>query len=293
MLRSMTGFGAASGRIEGAEYAVEIRSVNNRYLKIALRLPEPLQSLETKIEQTLRARLQRGSVTVVVRMKLPDDQAGYRVNATALSNYLDQLRPLEVEANPMLRVDLGSLLQLPGVCTPPPPEELVEMTAEGLLALIEEALEALMKMRLQEGLAVFEDLRANTRIIETKLTVISDRTDEVLQLYHKRLGERVGELVARAQIKIDEETLAREVAIFAERSDIAEELSRLKMYLGEFLKACEESEAIGRKLDFVAQEMLREANTIASKASDADVGLLVVDIKTAIDRIKEQAANVE
>ncbi len=293
MLRSMTGFGAASGQVQGAEYAVEIRSVNNRYLKIAMRIPESLQSLETKIEQTLRTRLQRGSITLVVRMKLPDDQAAWQVNATALLNYLDQLRPLEVEANPMLRLDLGSLLQLPGVCTPPPPEELVERTAEGLLALIEEATEALMKMRQQEGLIILEDLRANVRIIETKLAGISTRSDEVVQLYHKRLTERVEELVARAQIKIDEESLAREVAIFAERSDIAEEISRLTAHLGEFLRTCQTSEPIGRKLDFVAQEMLREANTIASKASDADIALAVVDIKTAIDRIKEQAANAE
>ncbi len=293
MLRSMTGFGAASGQVQGAEYAVEIRSVNNRYLKIAMRIPESLQSLETKIEQALRTRLQRGSITLVVRMKLPDDQAAWQVNATALLNYLDQLRPLEVEANPMLRLDLGSLLQLPGVCTPPPPEELVERTAEGLLALIEEATEALMKMRQQEGLIILEDLRANVRIIETKLAGISTRSDEVVQLYHKRLTERVEELVARAQIKIDEESLAREVAIFAERSDIAEEISRLTAHLGEFLRTCQTSEPIGRKLDFVAQEMLREANTIASKASDADIALAVVDIKTAIDRIKEQAANAE
>ena len=293
MLRSMTGFGAASGQVQGAEYAVEIRSVNNRYLKIAMRIPESLQSLETKIEQTLRTRLQRGSITLVVRMKLPDDQAAWQVNATALLNYLDQLRPLEVEANPMLRLDLGSLLQLPGVCTPPPPEELVERTAEGLLALIEEATEALMKMRQQEGLIILEDLRANVRIIETKLAGISTRSDEVVQLYHKRLTERVEELVARAQIKIDEESLAREVAIFSERSDIAEEISRLTAHLGEFLRTCQTSEPIGRKLDFVAQEMLREANTIASKASDADIALAVVDIKTAIDRIKDQAANAE
>lgn len=293
MLKSMTGFGTAAGRVEGVEYAVEIRSVNNRYAKIALRLPESIQSLESRIEQTVRAKVARGSVSLAVRMKLPEDQAAYRVNAAALSSYLDQLRPLEIEANPMLRLDLGSLMQLPGVCEPPPMEEIAENTADGLLALIDQALEGLIEMRRREGESLATDLLDNAEKIETELKGIAARAGDVVKLYHEKLAARVEELTSQAKIRLDEETLAREVAIFAERSDIAEELSRLGTHVTEFRKLCKTDESVGRKLDFMSQEMLREANTIASKGSDAEIARAVVDIKTAIDRIKEQAANVE
>ena len=289
----MTGFGTSAGTIQGVEYDVEVRSVNNRYLKISMRTPESLQPLETQIEQKIREKLQRGSVNLTVRMKVPDEEAVYKVNPTALNSYLDQIRPLEMDANPILRLDIGSLLQLPGVCQPPRLEELAKKTADGLLMLIEEALDKLMEMRNREGKAIITDLEANSSVIEQNLIAISQRVDDVLKLYHEKLRSRVEELLAQAKLNINEETLAREVAIFAERSDIAEEISRLTMHLKEFRSVCQADEPMGRKLDFMAQEMLREANTIASKGCDADIAHRVVNIKTAIDRIKEQAANVE
>jgi uncharacterized protein (TIGR00255 family) len=293
MLRSMTGFGGATGQVEGVEYAVETRSVNNRYLKLMLRLPESLQSLEPEIESLVRSRVQRGTVTLTVRMKVPDDQAAQRVNTAALLGYLEQLRPLETEANPMYRLDLGALLLLPGVCEPPPVEELIRKTGDGLKALIEQALDGMMAMRAKEGESIVADLLANAEVIERELANVAGRTDEVLKLYHERLRARVLELTAEAKIQIDEEALAREVALYAERSDIAEEVSRLRTHTAEFRRFCKAEDPMGRKLDFLSQEMLREANTIASKGSDADIARAVVDIKTAIDRIKEQAANVE
>jgi uncharacterized protein (TIGR00255 family) len=293
-LMSMTGFGAASGEVENVHYDVEVRSVNNRYLKVSLRLPESLSGLEGRIEKVARQALQRGSVSLSVRMKLPDEQAVYSVNTVALMNYLDQLRPLEVEANPTLRVDLGSLMQLPGVCQPPPLEELAEKTADGLLELVDQALAELRAMRQREGGAIGEDLLANAALIDEKLQAVDARKDTVLQEYHDRLRQRVETLTAQAKINLDEETLAREVAIFAERSDVAEELSRLGTHVKEFLQMCRNGDGpIGRKLDFMAQEMLREANTIGSKSTDPQIARAVVDMKTAIDRIKEQAANIE
>lgn len=293
MLTSMTGFGSAGGNVEGVEFSVEIRSVNNRYLKVAHRLPDGLQTLESDIEARIRRAVHRGTVSVAVRMKVPDDQAVYRVNQAALNSYLLQLREAELEANPQLRVDLAAVLQLPGVCVPPPIEELAEKTSAGLIDLVGTALENLQTMRRREGQTVLDDLQQQAGTIGTLLASIASRTDEVVKLYHDRLAQRVEELAAQAKLTLDSETLAREVAIFAERSDIAEELSRLRAHLAEFNKLLDAAEPVGRKLDFMAQEMLREANTIASKASDADIARQVVDIKTAIDRIKEQAANVE
>jgi len=293
MLRSMTGYGAASGPVEGVEFAVEIRSVNNRYFKAIVKLPESWSPVETDVEKLLRDRLRRGTVAVTVRMRLPDEQAACRVNTKALAAYLEQLRPVQVEADPMLRVDLGSLLQLPGICEPPALEELCQRTREGLMGLIDKALDALVAMRVHEGEALQADLLANCDAIETNVAGVAEAAPRVVLDYQQRLARRVEELTRAGNVQIDQDQLAREVAIFAERCDIAEELTRLKGHVGQFRQTVSAERASGRKLEFIAQEMLREANTIASKAPDSEVARAVVDIKTAIDRIKEQVQNVE
>jgi len=293
MLRSMTGFGSAEGRIEGVEYAVEIRSFNNRYFKGVIKLPECLCQAESDVEKLLRVRLNRGTVVVAVRMRLPDELAAYRVNAAALQRYLDELKPLEIDANPALRIDLGSLLQLPGVCEPQPLDEVVERSRDGLLGLVSQAVDGVMTMRLAEGKGLRADVMARCGEIEANLEIVCQRAPLVVQAYHERLAARVKELTNAAKADIDEEYLAREVAVFAERCDVAEEISRLRSHLEQFRGAADSPEPAGRKLDFIAQEMLREANTIASKANDAEIARAVVEIKTAIDRIKEQVQNVE
>lgn len=135
MLRSMTGFGSTMGNVNGIEYAVEVRSVNNRYFKPVLKLPESWGGAEVEIEQLLRKNVYRGSVTLTVRMRLPDDRSACRVNTAALTSYIDQLKGLEIEANPTMRIDIGSLLLLPGVCEQPPVQELIQSTHDELLAL--------------------------------------------------------------------------------------------------------------------------------------------------------------
>ena len=295
MLRSMTGFGGAVGQIEGAAYAVEIRSVNNRYFKASIKLPEMWATAEGDIEKLLRARLQRGTVMLTVRMKLPQEQAAYQVNGEALKVYLRQLRAVGGGDQAGVRIDLASLLQLPGVCEPPPLEQLCQRSRAGLMALIGQAVEGLAQMRCQEGQIVEDDLRKNCRAIREDLQRVWERAPEVVRNYHDRLATRVEELTAAGNVKIDEDSLAREVAIFAERCDVAEEVSRLGGHLDQFAQTLDspDADAVGRKLDFIAQEMLREANTIASKANDVEIARWVVNVKTAVDRIKEQVQNVE
>lgn len=293
MLRSMTGFGSTQGSVEGIEFVIETRSVNNRYLKTNLKLPDSLASLEPEIERLLRDKISRGTVNLSVRMKIPDDQATYRVNATAMSSYLDQLRFLEVDANPMLRVDLGLLLQLPGVCEPPELSDVLEKASEGVLALADQALERLVQMRQREGQEVKADLLSQCDVLEKNLVTVAARSPEVVKDYQQRLASRVADLTNAGKIDIDQDVLAREVAIFAERCDIAEEIARLGGHVKHFRQTMAAPEPGGRKLDFLAQEMLREANTIGSKANDAQIAIAVVDMKTAIDRIKEQVQNVE
>ncbi|RPI63903.1 MAG: YicC family protein [Planctomycetaceae bacterium] len=293
MLRSMTGFGSVQGVVEGVEYAVETRSVNNRYLKAVIKVPESWANAEQEIEKLLRSKIYRGTVTLAVRMKIPDEQATYRVNTAALANYIEQLKPLEMDANPSIRIDLGSLLQLPGVCEAPEFKELCERTYDGLTALINQALDALLEMRLAEGQLLKKDLLDQCEIIDRSLLAVGTRAPQVIKEYHGRLATRVAELTASAKIEMDQDTLAREVAIYAEKCDIAEEIARLSGHVKHFRLAMASPEPAGRKLDFIAQEMLREANTIGSKANDVEIAHAVVDMKTAIDRIKEQVQNAE
>jgi len=291
MLVSMTGFGSAQGQVDGVAFDVEVRSVNNRYLKCTIRLPESHSRLESEIEKRLRRRLTRGSVTLSVRMRVPDDEAAHDVNTAALEQYVRQLRGLDTAQAD--RIDLASILLLPGVCTPPQAGQLLGRTEAGLLDLIDRALAALVAMRHEEGKALAEDLRRHCRAIETGVAKVAAAAPEVLRQYHERLTRRVEELLDGGAARLDDQALAREVAVFAERSDIAEEISRLNGHLEQFTQALADDGPVGRKLDFIAQEMLREANTIASKASDAAVAREVVDIKTAVDRIKEQVQNVQ
>lgn len=293
MLRSMTGFGSATGVVDGVEFSVEIRSVNNRYLRTIVKLPESWMHAEAEAEKLLRNELHRGHVTLSVRMKVSDEQAAYRVNTSALRKYIDQMKVLETDGGLTLRIDLGSLLQLPGVCEPPPMDEICRRTRDGLMKLIAQAVGQLVEMRKQEGRAIEDDLFARCDQVEKGLAVVSERSPLVVQDYRDRLFARVKELTDSGEISLDAESLVREVAIFAERSDVAEEISRLKGHLEQFRKATSASEPSGRKLDFLTQEMLRESNTIGSKANDAMIAREVVDMKTAIDRIKEQVQNVE
>jgi uncharacterized protein (TIGR00255 family) len=293
MLRSMTGFGSAAGEAAGVSFAVEVRSVNNRYFKPVVRLAEGLSGMEADVDKFLRSRLTRGTVTLAVRMKLPEELAAYGVNSGVLQRYLEQLRPLEVDANPTLRIDLGSMLQLPGVCEPPEVADLVERVRGGLMGLLTTAVDDLVAMREAEGGALKADLESQCGAIASHLDAVAARAPLVVREYHERLAARVRELTDAGNVKLDEADLAREVAVFAERCDISEEVVRLRGHLEQFGEALGSPEPAGRKLDFIAQEMLREANTIASKAGDADIARAVVEIKTAIDRIKEQVQNVE
>ena len=293
MLRSMTGYGSARGQDGGVAYDVEIRAVNHRYLKVIVRLPDVWAAAETEIEKRLRREIRRGSVTVSVRMKVTDEQAAYKVNTAALNRYVDQLRELEVDANPTMRIDLAALLQLPGVCESPCYESICEQTRETLMSVVDEAVDDLVGMRKREGEALAEDLLANCKAVEDSLAIVAGRTDTVVADYHARLQERVAQLMEAAKLELDADSLGREVAVFAERCDVAEEISRLTGHIEQFRLNAASQEAAGRKLDFIAQEMLREANTIGSKASDTEISRAVVEMKTAVDRIKEQVQNVE
>lgn len=288
MLHSMTGFGSAVAQIEGIDYSVEIRSVNNRYFKASLKLPEIWAQQEIEIERMLRQRLVRGTVNFALRMRIASAQAAYTVNAEALAQYVSQARAALGE---QAQLEAGALLQLPGVCVPPALDEIVEASWPDLQCAVAQAIDQLIEMRKREGEVLFADLMSHLDAIEAALKVIEPRKGEVVQEYHERLTKRVNELIAKAQLSVKQEDLVREVAVFAERSDINEELSRLRGHIEQFRKVAADGEQAGRKLDFISQELLREANTIGSKSNDAEIARVIVDIKSSIDRIKEQVQN--
>lgn len=295
MIRSMTGFGAATADQNGAHFAVEIRSLNNKYFKSTIRLPEELQGLEAEIESALVRRLTRGSVVLTVRWSDSSAAAAARINANAVQRYLEQILAIPGMEHDAARIDLGALLALPGVVITTTGEELVEKARPVLLSLTDEACERLIAMRVREGRALHEELHRHREVIADRLAIIAARAPRVVDQYQERLRQRVNALLAEVGAVVREEDLIREVAIYAERSDIAEEIARLQGHLEQFREIIDagDAEPAGRTLDFLAQEMLREANTIASKSSDAEISRRIVEIKGAIDRIKEQAQNVE
>lgn len=292
MILSMTGYGDAQYAEDGVSYALEIRSLNNRYFKPTIKLPEHLQFLEAEVEKLLRMRLNRGSITYTLRVRDTSAEAAYEINTAALQTYLDRLA--QVRHAGAVSVDLAAIVALPGVCQPP---EMDERSREHQLSLVESltatALERLLAMRAAEGRALCEDLLKHTAAMRTHLEAIRARSPVVVEDYQRRLTQRVNELLASQKIQLERQDLAREVALFAERCDISEEISRLTTHLDQFDRHCDGKEHAGRKLDFLAQEMLREANTIGSKANDAIIASHIVEIKALIDRLKEQVQNVE
>jgi uncharacterized protein (TIGR00255 family) len=290
----MTGFGEAQGEINSVTYIVEIRTVNNRYLKTCVRLPETTAFLEEDIDKLLRKNLSRGMVSCVLRLKNAPANVLFDIDETALRAYMEKLSRIVSSANTKCPIDIGALLTLPGIVRPAlPDEEKAKQIKKGVLSITQKAIDQLKQMRAAEGAALAADLDSHCEAIKQDLEQICAHSGVVLQEYQKKLRKRVDELLADAKLKLDEEALAREVAIFADRSDISEEIARLDSHLQQFAESCEANAQAGRRLDFISQEMLREANTIASKAYDTEVIRCVVDIKCWIDRIKEQVQNIE
>jgi uncharacterized protein (TIGR00255 family) len=293
MIVSMTGFGDATAEREGTHYAVEIRSLNNRFFKPIIKLPESVSGLEPEIETLLREKLGRGSITFILKMRMNSAEAAYHINTQALSAYLAQLQQIK-GLEKIVTIDLASLVQLPGVCQEPRDEsDEIDRHGNVIRDLAAAAITKLSAMRAREGQSLMIDLLKHTKLIASHLAEIQTRAPFVIEDYHKRLSQRVSLLLSKGELQVSQPELLKEIAVFAERADISEEIQRLTSHLDSFENACRTSEHAGRKLDFITQEMLREANTIASKANDALIARHIVEIKGDIDRLKEQVQNVE
>jgi uncharacterized protein (TIGR00255 family) len=294
MLNSMTGYGEATEELEGVSYSVEIKTVNNRYLKTIIKLPEGVSFLEEDIDKELRKRLSRGTVNCVLRLKGASASSLFEIDETGLRSIISQLNDISSSVGVTGAIDLASLLELPGILQSVQPDEEQSARIKAfVLRLTGQALDKLQKMREAEGGFLEADLKKHCDAMLSELEIIRQRSGSVVLEYAKRLRRRVEELLAEAKLKLDEQTLAREVAILADRSDISEEIARLDAHLQQFRTICQTDGQAGRRLDFLSQEMLREVNTVGSKAADSDIARSVVDIKCLIERLKEQIQNIE
>jgi uncharacterized protein (TIGR00255 family) len=296
VLCSMTGYGEASYQSDSLHLAVELRAVNNRYLKVSLRAAEPYNLLEAEFEKVVRRYVRRGTVQVHLRCQRQLGPQAYQINAVALESYVRQVRAackgLDLPDGGLSL--LGQALALPGVA-PDPASAAFSFEEEWPLIekVLQQALNKLQAMRQEEGRAMAQELLQHRDHIAAQLEQIRQQVPRVASLYRDRLLERVRALLSELDVQLDRNDLIREVAIFAERSDIAEEVVRLASHLEQFQDIINEPESAGRKLEFLTQEMFRETNTIGSKASDVDISRHVVEIKGTLEKIRELVQNVE
>ena len=293
----MTGFGEARYQGDTLSLSVEVRAVNNRYLKVTVRGSEPYPMLEPELEKVVRKYARRGTILVQVRCDRQQPAQDYRLNTTALRSYIEQVRQVcdELGWSDRAHALLGQVLMLPGVA-PEPGYAGRALDDEWPIAerVLEEALRKMHAMRQEEGRAMGEELLQHRNAIRGQLEQITALLPNVAEAYRQRLQERVRQALGEAKVTVEPDTLLREVAIFAERSDVAEEVMRLGSHLDQFEEVVrKETDGPGRKLEFLTQEMFREANTIGSKAGDVAISRHVVEIKATLEKIRELVQNVE
>jgi uncharacterized protein (TIGR00255 family) len=293
----MTGFGEARYQGEGLTLAVEVRAVNNRYLKVSVRGSEPYPMLEPELEKTIRKHVRRGTILVHIRCDRHYRPQDFAINLTALKAYIEQVHDVcaEMGWGGMASHLLSQVLSLPGVAPEP---GLIGRPAdtemEAVEATLENALKNLDRMRQEEGRAMAAELLAHRGAIAEQIERIRQHMPNVANVYRSRLKERVTQALADVNVVVNEDNLLREVAIFAERSDVAEEVMRLGSHLDQFRDVVQkEDDGPGRKLEFLTQEMFRETNTIGSKAGDVTISRHVVEIKATLEKIRELVQNVE
>lgn len=292
MIRSMTGYGRSRQLLDGREILVEIKSVNHRYFEFAARVPRAYGYLEEKLKSFLQGKVSRGKVEVSVSVyNIEGKDAQIEVNRSIARGYIDALR----SANEMLGLDddlqLSNLLRLPDIFNVIKTVEDEEVIWNDVKVAAEEALDNFVSMRCAEGLKMREDIESRLGCIESLVEEVEKRSPMVTDAYRQRLYGRLCEILADK--KIDEQRILTEAAVFSEKTAVDEETVRLKSHIQQFRGLLNAEEAVGRKLDFLIQEFNRESNTIGSKAQDVEITKIVVELKSEIEKIREQIQNIE
>ena len=294
MLRSMTGQGQAQQSADLGTITVEIRTVNNRGLKLSSRLSDRLGKFESKVDAVVREFLSRGTINLNARWQRTDLASAYSLNSATLASYYRQLSQLHSELGASAPIDLSQLVALPGVVEDAGSDDIDEDALWNHFdAVLREALTNLNDMRTTEGASMGEKLLADHAEIKDNAASIQKLAPQVVEGYREKLESKVTNLLSSKGLDIAQVDVIKEVQLFADRSDISEELTRLDSHLVMFTDTMESENLSGRRLDFVIQEMFRETNTIGSKASNAEIAQHVVDMKCAIERMRELVQNIE
>lgn len=289
----MTGFGRGAVSEENFAVTVELKTVNNRFLDVSLRLPGEMQALEAIIKRQISNKLSRGRVEVNLNYERTNEIV-YELNRPMIAGFLAAMRKMQEEFSLSGEPDLNVIARLPNVLLPKK-EDLSEDFVAGVERAINSALDDLEKMRENEGEMLRDELNFRLTEIENRIPTIETESDKVADEYRQRLTKRIGEFLAKSdsQIDIDQSRLAQEVAYLADRSDISEEIQRLKGHIEHFRQIMTETTEVGKRLDFLTQELNRETNTIASKTNNLIVKENALAIKSEIEKIREQVQNVE
>lgn len=290
----MTGFGESRSQSGDWHLAVELRSINNRHFKLNLRCPDGFFHYEADLERLLRETISRGTVSLTIRLDSAGGMGAPRLNRDVLLSYWNQLRDLSTDLGAPHTPAVSELLQLPGVLDDG------RLTAEQVEALwpfvqdgVRAAVARLEEFRQREGAAMAADLRTQCEAIEKTLVEVVTIAPQVVADYRDKLQQRVQKLLEGTGITLEQDNLIREVAFFADRCDINEEITRLRSHIEQFLSLLTAKTSQGRKLEFLCQEMFRESNTIGSKANHVGIGHASVEMKTCVERIREVIANIE
>lgn len=288
----MTGFGSAKGTAAGLPISIEIRSVNNRYLDIGVKLPRGFLFAEDRVKNVIQNRVARGKLDVYISIdSAGSEQTHIRVNETLAASYHEAIFEIGSRFDLPLNLSALDLARFPDVMTPEKEETDQDRFAEELESLLEAALTDFNSMRDREGERLKQDLLSKVNGIEKLVDRIEERAPETLKSYRERLENRMREVLSEPGIA--QERILAEAAIFADRVATDEELVRLKSHISQFRLMMEQGSPIGRKLDFLIQEFNREANTTGSKCQDSEIAYLVVDLKSEIEKIREQVQNLE
>ncbi|WP_437229568.1 YicC/YloC family endoribonuclease [Planctomicrobium sp. SH661] len=289
----MTGHGDASGRNDRISVTAEVRSVNNRHLKITLRCPDPFLALEANVDRLVREMVSRGTFTIHLRIRQLGDLSAFRLNAGVARQYWAQIQEMSQSMGINPPADITPLLSLPGIVG----DEDLRAVHESDWPLLEEVLIAAMKnlqeFRREEGNYMAAELRSLCNVIEENAEQIALQAPSIALEYRDRLKTRVNEMLAASSVKVTDNDVIREVSLFADRCDITEELMRLRSHLLQYRSLLDGEGTNGRKLEFLGQELFREINTTGSKANNIEIAHRVVEMKAAIEKMREIVLNVE
>lgn len=292
MIKSMTGFGRCEIQKGSRKFTVELKSVNHRYLDVNIRMPKKLNFFETAIRTLLKSYANRGKVDIFITYEdLSQSQVSVKYNAALAAEYLRYLRQMEEEFGLENDVRVSTLSRYPEVFTMEEQSEDEEELWNGLKEALEGAFGQFVEARKAEGENLKKDILSKLDFLETEIVFVEERSPQIVAEYRAKLEEKMKELLADTQI--EDSRIAAEVILFADKICTDEEVVRLKSHIQHMRATLEEKEGIGRKLDFIAQEMNREANTILSKANDLEVSNHAITLKTEIEKIREQIQNIE